>query len=63
MIVRNKNTSECCWNSKQMCFRAEYVKHIQMNTVILAYSAEKVYCQNKQKTVFDFKGAEITYDK
>lgn len=51
MIVRNKNTSECCWRSKQMCFYAEYVRHIQMNTVILAYSAGKVYCQNKQKTV------------
>ena len=52
MRVKNKNTSECCWRSNQMCFRAEYVKHIQIDTVILAYSAAEVYWQNKQKTAF-----------
>lgn len=52
MIVKNKNTSECCWRSNQMCFHAEYVKHIQTDTAILAYSAAEVYWQNKQKTAF-----------
>ena len=49
---KNKNTSVSCWRSNQMCFHAEYVKHIQMDTVILAYSATEVYGQNKQKTAF-----------
>lgn len=49
---KNKNTSVSCWRSNQMCFHAEYVKHIQMYTVILAYSATEVYWQNKQKTAF-----------
>ena len=35
-----------------MCFHAEYVKHIQTDTVILAYSATEIYGQNKQKTAF-----------
>lgn len=48
----NKNTSVSCWRSKQMCSCAEYDKHIQINKVILAYSAAKVYWQNKQKTAF-----------
>ena len=52
MIVKNKNTSECCWRSNQMCFHAEYVKHIQTDTVILAYSAAEVYWHIKQKTAF-----------
>ena len=52
MIVKNKNTPESCWRSNQMCFHAEYVKHIQMDTVILAYSAAEVYWHNKQKTAF-----------
>lgn len=52
MIVKNKNTSECCWRSNQMCFHAEYVKHIQTDMVILAYSTAEVYWQNKQKTAF-----------
>lgn len=52
MRVKSKNTSECCWRSKQMCFYAEYVKHIQMGMVILAYSAVEVYWQNKQKAAF-----------
>lgn len=52
MIVKNKNTSECCWRSNQMCFHAEYVKHIHRNTVILAYSTSKVYSQNIQKAAF-----------
>lgn len=49
---KNKNTSVSCWRSKQMCSRAEYAKHIQMNRIILAYSAAEVYWQNKQKTAF-----------
>lgn len=49
---KNKNTSVSCWRSKQMCSRVEYAKHIQMDTVILAYSATEVYGQNKQKTAF-----------
>ena len=49
---KNKNTSVSCWRSNQMCFHAEYVKHIQTDTVILAYSATEVYGQNKQKTAF-----------
>ena len=49
---KNKNTSVSCWRSKQMCFRAEYAKHIQMTKMILAYSAAEVYWQNKQKTAF-----------
>ena len=52
MIVKNKNTSEYCWRSNQMCFHAEYVKHIHKSTVILAYSISKVYSQNIQKAVF-----------
>lgn len=52
MRVKNKNTPERCWRSNQMCFHAEYVKHIQTGAVILAYSAAKVYGQNKQKTAF-----------
>ena len=47
---KNKNTSVSCWRSKQMCFRAEYAKHIQMAKMILAYSAAEVYWQNKRKT-------------
>ena len=53
---KNKNTSVSYWRSKQMCFRAEYAKHIQMTKMILAYSAAEVYWQNKQKTTF---GAEM----
>lgn len=52
MIVKNKNTPERCWRSNQMCFHAEYVKHIHTDTVSLAYSAAEVYGQNKQKTAF-----------
>ena len=52
MRGKNKNTPERCWRSNQMCFHAEYVKHIQMDTVILAYSATEIYGQNKQKTAF-----------
>lgn len=27
---KNKNTSVSCWRSKQMCFHAEYAKHIHI---------------------------------
>lgn len=43
MIVKNENTSECCWRSSQMCFRIEYAKHIRTNAIILAYSVAEVY--------------------
>ena len=50
MILRwkNKNTPASCWRSEQMCFYAEYVKHIHLDEVSLAYSAVKVYWQNEQ---------------
>ncbi len=33
---KNKNTSISCWRSKQMCFHAEYAKHIYTVLSILA---------------------------
>lgn len=33
---KNKNTSVSCWRSKQMCFNAEYAKHIHFSLNILA---------------------------
>lgn len=47
---KNENTSVSCWSSKQMCFHAEYAKHIQGDMVILACYPTEVYWQNKQKS-------------
>ena len=52
MIVKKKNTPESCWRSNQMCFLAEYVKHIHSDLVILTHSASKVYWQNIQKALY-----------
>lgn len=46
---KSENTFVSCWRSKQMCFHAEYAKHIQIDTIILAYYLTEIYWQNKQK--------------
>lgn len=56
MRVETKNTPESCWRSNQVCWGAEYVKHILLGKVILTYSVPRVHWHNKQKNVVEIGG-------